>query len=173
LNNSSTLNPTDIDRDGILEISQNVEKDPQDLPKGSGVVSWYQWNGKFDKDRKLLKTKNIFYCYDYNFKLNISRYDEKKLSVSRKSDNDDVQYVFSSREFDNHKMDFFKINIINKNSEYYSNLDKNKDNENIENEILYENDDYIYIFRYINKKAAKEKGISFKSIENSFEIINK
>ena len=171
LNNSSTLNPTDIDRDGILEVSQNVEKDPQDLPKGSGVVSWYQWNGKFDKERKLIKTNNILYCYDYNFKLNISKYDENRLSVSRKSDDDNVQYVFSSRDINNHKTDYFKINIINKNSDYYSNLDKDKDD--VTDEMLYENDDYIYMFRYINQNAAKERGISFKSIENSFEIINK
>ena len=124
LNNISTLGSFDINKDGIIEISQNVEKDPQDLPKGSSIVTWYQWNGKFDKERKLLNTNKVLYCYDYNFKLNLKDYDQNRLSVSRKSDEDKVQYVFSTRDEMSNKIDYFKIIIIDKNSDYYNGVNK-------------------------------------------------
>lgn len=175
LGNASTLDSLDINKDDVIEISQNVEKDPQDLPKGSSMISWYQWNGKIDeKGISLTKTNNILYCYDYNFKLNLNDYDQNKLSVSRKSDEDKVQYVFSSRDDSNKKVDYFKIIIINKNSDYYNKADKNAgDKDSLLNYTLYENQDYIYSFKYINKKACNSKNVTYKDIKKAFEIINK
>lgn len=174
LNNISTLGSFDINKDGIIEISQNVEKDPQDLPKGSSIVTWYQWNGKFDKERKLLNTNKVLYCYDYNFKLNLKDYDQNRLSVSRKSDEDKVQYVFSTRDEMSNKIDYFKIIIIDKNSDYYNGVNKDAGSSDKQsNTVLYENQDYIYTFKYINQSACKLMGTNYREVQKSFEIINK
>ena len=106
--------------------------------------------------------------------MNLKDYDQNRLSVSRKSDEDKVQYVFSTRDEMSNKIDYFKIIIIDKNSDYYNGVNKDAGSSDKQsNTVLYENQDYIYTFKYINQSACKLMGTNYREVQKSFEIINK
>lgn len=87
LKNIIFLRPVDINNNGILDIPKLEFRFTNNTPKESSVISWYEWNGhintKDSKTNNLDLVKQIYYCYDNNFFINIPKFIQNKFYIQQ------------------------------------------------------------------------------------------
>ncbi|WP_101772862.1 FG-GAP repeat domain-containing protein [Peptostreptococcus faecalis] len=165
LKNSNMIVPLDINGNGILEIPKVDNEYLNKESKKSSVISWYEWNGITGEDSALILTNQIFYCSNYNFKLKVPKRLTSKFYIKQNFTEENSDFTFFSRE--NEKLEkLFKIKVIKKFSD-----DKNKGISNTDK--IYENNEYIFALESLNKKNMNKYNLSFMSVKDSFELINK
>lgn len=174
LKNPSLLKPVDIDNDGILEIPKIEYKFSNSTPKESNIITWYTWNGDIGKDSNLNIAKQIFYCYDYNFMISIPERLEKQFFIKQKYETRKSIFEFYTKEENGTLKKLFDIVALAKNSEGVETKSKTQSSQDVFSDILFENEEYTYIYAPINnKKLLENYGINFKKINKNFQIINK
>lgn len=168
LKNPFFMRPQDIDGDGVLEIPKIEFKFSNNTPKESNVVTWYKWNGDQSENSRLDISKQIFYCYDYNFKVEGPSNLNNKFFIQQKYRQDNSVFEFSYKNSNKKLEKLFNITVIVKNGE---DLDKKKSEQ--ENNILYEDEQYIYLYNPTNSKYLDKYKIDFNTVKKHFEIINR
>lgn len=171
--NPSLVRSIDINRDDILKIPKIEYKFSNITPKESDIITWYTWNGKIGEDSNWDTVNQVFYCYDYNFMINIPEKLEKHFFIKQKYGTNKSVFEFYVREENETLERLFDIVVIPKNKEE---VDKKVKAQNQEEflDILFENEEYTYIYKPINKKDLLENySISFDIINKKFQIINK
>lgn len=167
--NPFTLRPSDVNGNEVLEIPKMEFKYSNNTPNESKVISWYEWDGLLGSDSKLNLTNQIFYSYDYNFKIMIPESLNYRFFIRQEFENDKNTFEVFARESDSKLVKLYDIVVLLKNNEEYKKSNNNTSNSN----ILYENEDYKYIVANIDLKAMKKYNLNIKDINKSFYQINK
>lgn len=173
LKNPFFMRPFDINGDGILEIPKIEFKFSNNTPKESNIITWYKWNGKEGKDSGLDMVKQIFYCYDYNFMINIPKNLRSEFFIKQKYNSAKSTFEFYLREPDDNLEEIFEIVVLKKNGEDVDTKGKTQNPDQSISNIIFENDENMYVYKPINKKYLKEYNITFEKVKKNFEIINK
>lgn len=168
LKNPFFMRPYDINGSKILEIPKVEFKFSNNTPKESNVVSWYEWNGAEDKNSALNIVNQRFYCYDYNFTISIPKNLVNRFFIRQKYEVDKSIFEFFSKTSDDDMSSLFKIVVSKKSGEEVDNK-----NKAIKENIIYENDEYSYVYTPSNNQNLEKYKINFNKIKSLFEIINK
>lgn len=167
--NPFTLRPSDVDGNGVLEIPKMEFKYSNNTPNESKVISWYEWDGLLGSDSTLNLTNQIFYSYDYNFKIVIPQSLNYRFFIRQEFENNKNTFEVFARENDSRLVKLYDIVVLLKNNEEYKKSNNNASNSN----VLYENEDYKYIVANIDLKSVKKYNLNIKDVNKSFYQINK
>lgn len=168
IKNPISLRVADIDNDEIFEIPKMEFKYSNNTTNEARVISWYKWNGKIGSESSINLADQIFYCYDYNFKIVIPDKFRNKFFIRQNYEENKSTFQFYVKDESDNNQKLFNIDIDLKEQEGY---DKNKIYG--ESNVLYELDNYIYYISDVNESNLKKYGISIENIKKSFYQINK
>lgn len=168
MKNPIILKAVDIDNDRIYEIPKMEFKYSNNTTNEARVISWYKWNGKLSDEAKINLSDQIFYCYDYNFKIIIPDALKNKFFIRQNYDEEKSTFQFFYKNYEEGNEKLFDIVVDFKNTEDY---DKNK--RYTENNVLYEIDSYVYYLTNINESNLKKYNLKSSNIKKYFYQINK
>lgn len=160
----------DINNDKVLDIpivngSGNIY-----TSKTSATISWYRWNGKDNlEDSSLLFTIQIYYNYQYKFRLLIPNELVNKLDIEQDYQEQSSDVLFKFYYYDileTEPKELFTIAVVNKNL-----IDENKKNVNQSAIILGENNDYTFTLYINNLEQLKKLKINEGSLKEYFSLI--
>lgn len=162
--------PAYIENGKILNIPKAEFKFSNNTLKESNVLSWYQWNGSFEGGAdRLQKTAQIYYNYDYNFKIKIPNEIIDKVFIEQKYDENKSYFDIKARNSENKMEKLYSIEVIVKDSDE---IDSDA-NKALNSNVLYQNENYIYILSTSSLSNLKKYNISYSIAKDSFEPINK
>lgn len=173
LKNIIFLRPVDINNNGILDIPKLEFRFTNNTPKESSVISWYEWNGhintKDSKANNLDLVKQIYYCYDNNFSINIPKFIQNKFYIQQHFDSNKSSFTFYENTVDGDKRAIFKILVSQRTAE---DVEAKTKSSNLENVIM-EDEGYRYIYEAINNDLIEEYELGVKDVKKLFSLINK
>lgn len=173
LKNIIFLRPVDINNNGILDIPKLEFRFTNNTPKESSVISWYEWNGhintKDSKTNNLDLVKQIYYCYDNNFFINIPKFIQNKFYIQQHFDSNKSSFTFYENTVDGDKRAIFKILVSQRTAE---DVEAKTKSSNLENVIM-EDEGYRYIYEPINNDLIEEYELGVKDVKKLFSLINK
>lgn len=159
----------DINNDNILEIPIANGNNTMYSLKSSANVSWYRWNGKEGEESDLVFTIQIYYNYQYNFKLLIPNNLVNKFYIEQdnsKSDN----VVFKFNYFDmvtSETKNIFTISVTPKSS-----VEDSK-NINVTNGIvLGESYDYTFTLYQNDVEILEQLNLTSDALREYFSLIH-
>jgi hypothetical protein len=140
----------DINNDKVVEIPTVNKKS-----KSTSNVVWYKWNGKSGEDSDLIFVNEIYYNYNYNFKMVIDENLSGKILVQRDISSENIVYNFNYED-----KTLFSIYVVQKILG-----DENK-SINLKNSMtLLESEDNTFILHIEDEK------ISYETLSNNFSLI--
>lgn len=140
----------DINNDKVVEIPTVNKKS-----KSTSNVVWYKWNGKSGEDSDLIFVNEIYYNYNYNFKMVIDENLSGKILVQRDISSENIVYNFNYED-----KTLFSIYVVPKILG-----DENK-SINLKNSMtLLESEDNTFILHIEDEK------ISYETLSNNFSLI--
>ncbi|MGL5348941.1 MAG: hypothetical protein ACRDA3_16440 [Peptostreptococcaceae bacterium] len=142
----STYNPPeDINKDKVVEIPITSGDNSTFTSKQSSTISWYRWNGKNGDEASLLFNSQIYYNYQYNFKLEIPNNLVNKFYVDQEESGEKAVFKFFYHDdITLQTKNLFTIHLTQK-----SLVDENKNLNTTNGVVLAENYDYSFIL-YLN-----------------------
>ncbi|MDK2586674.1 hypothetical protein QOZ83_12480 [Romboutsia sedimentorum] len=161
--------PEDIDDDNVMDIpivngSGNVY-----TPKTSAQISWYKWNGKEKEKSGLVFISQIYYNYQYNYKVYIPNNLANKIYVQQAPQNKGNEVPFKFYYYDVVSVEsknLFTISVINKN------LIEDKKNSSTANGIvLKETDEYNFVLYQDDLEELKKLKINTEALRENFSLI--
>ena len=169
MKNTIFMKPVDIDHDGVLDVPKIEFRYTNSTSMESNVISWYQWNGNMSKkDGNMILRKQIYYCYDDNFKIAIPKKLENKFYIQQYFENNKSKFTFYYDNNEGEKKSLFRIDVIKKTAEDVESKTKNDKLEN----VLIEDENYRYIYEPIDKDLLKEYSITLEKIKKLISLIN-
>lgn len=169
IKNPFAVRPVDINGDGIIDLPKMEFKYINNTQKESNVLSWYTWNGKLPDKSRLDLEEQIFYCYDYNFKINIPKSLRNKFVIDQKFEDDGGQFDLYAKVDEDTKEHLYRMVVRPRDAEEVDSKEKN----GVPSEILYENEEYTYVCTGKDLKNLKKFKLNPDKIKKSFSLINK
>lgn len=159
----------DINNDNILEIPIANGNNNMYSLKSSANVGWYIWNGKEGDESDLVFTIQIYYNYQYNFKLLIPNNLVNKFYIEQdnsESDNAVFKFNYIDRVTSETK-NIFTISVTPKSSIEDSN------NMNVTNGIvLGESYDYTFTLYQNDVEILEELNLTSDTLREYFSLIH-
>lgn len=157
----------DINKDGIIDIPIVVGTGNTYNIKSSANTSWYRWNGKMDESSGLLFTSQIYYSYQYNYKLLIPNNLVNKIIIEPEYSNDNVLFKFYYYDIVNGKpKKLFTISAENKVV-----ADDSKGTGTKTTTVLEETEDYRFVLYPNNIKEMERLDITNSALREYFSLI--
>lgn len=157
----------DKDKDKVIDIPIVKGSGKTYTVKNSVYVSWYKWNGKTEENSRLVFLSQIYYNYQYNFKLLIPNNLVDKLFVREDYLSDTPLFKFEYYNPEkNEQVKLFTISISNKKM-----IDESKAITPQNSSILKENEENTYILYIDNEEEMKNLKIKRDGIEEFFSLI--
>ena len=164
----STYNPPeDINKDKVIEIPITSGDNSTFTSKQSSTVSWYRWNGKTGEESGLLFNSQIYYNYQYNFKLEIPNNLVNKFYVDQEESGENAVFKFFYHDtITSQTKNLFTIHLTQK-----SLVDENKNLNTTNGVVLAENYDYSFIL-YLNDVEQLDKlNITPEALKKYFSLM--
>lgn len=159
----------DINNDNVLEIPiANGSSNIYSL-KTSANVSWYRWNGKDSDESDLVFNSQIYYNYQYNFKLLIPNVLVNKFYIDQDNSNGD-NAIFKFNYFDSltsETKNIFTINITPKNV-----VEDTKNINTGNGFILGESYDYTFTLYQSDVELLEKLNITAEALREYFSLIH-
>ncbi|MGL5312127.1 MAG: FG-GAP repeat domain-containing protein [Peptostreptococcaceae bacterium] len=159
----------DINNDNILEIPIANGNNNMYSLKSSANVSWYRWNGKEGEESDLVFTIQIYYNYQYNFKLLIPNNLVNKFYIEQdnsKSDN----VVFKFNYFDmvtSETKNIFTISVTPKSS-----VEDSKNISATNGILLGESYDYTFTLYQNYVEILEQLNLTSDALRDYFSLIH-
>lgn len=149
----STYNPPeDINKDKVIEIPIANGNNTTFTSKQSSTVSWYRWNGKVGEESALLFNSQIYYNYQYNFKVEIPNNLVNKFYVDQEDNGENAMFkFFYYDDVTLQTKNLFTIHLTQK-----SLVDENKSLNTTNGSTLAENYDNTFML-YLNDVEQLDK----------------
>lgn len=169
----STMKPyyipiEDINKDKVIEIpivngSGNIY-----TQKNSANISWYKWNGKEDDEKSsLVFIIQIYYNYQYNYKMLIPNKLVNKVDIVQEYKGNDVLFKFYYYDTVDVKLkNLFTISLVNKNL-----IDDKKNASSSNGIILNETNEYSFILYQNDLEELKKLNINIEALREYFSLI--
>ncbi len=86
----------DVNNDKVIDIPilNGSLNENTYTSKSSANISWYRWNGKSDENSRLLFTIQVYYNYEYNYKLLIPNNLANKIYIEQQYSSDNTLFKF-------------------------------------------------------------------------------
>lgn len=157
----------DKDKDNVIDIPIVNGSGKIYTVKNSATVSWYKWNGKTEENSGLVFLSQIYYNYQYNYKLLIQTNLVNELFVKEDYLSDNPLFKFYYYDKDKNKqVNLFTISLTNQKI-----VDENKAMAPQNGIILSENDENIYTLYIDNEKEMKKLKLTPDAIKEYFSLI--
>ena len=157
----------DINKDKVIEIpivngSGNIY-----TQKNSAKMSWYKWNGKEEEKSGLVFMSQIYYNYQYNYKMLIPNSLVNKVYIAQEYKGDDVLFKFNYYDIvDIGPKNLFTISVVNK-----SMIDDKKNVSSSNGIILKETNEYSFILYQNDLEELKKLKINIEALIEYFSLI--
>jgi len=159
----------DINDDKILEIPMVGGSSSVYTLQSSSLVSWYNWNGKYNEDAKLVFNSRIYYNYKYNFKLFIPNNLIDKIYSEQDYQGDNTVFKFYYHDsLEKEPKNIFTISVCPKTIAEESN------SISITNKtltILGEDYDNVFTIQINDEEVLKSLNIDINTLINYFSLI--
>ncbi|MEG2788416.1 MAG: hypothetical protein RR942_11440 [Romboutsia sp.] len=157
----------DINNDKIIDIPIVNGSGAIYTVKNSTIISWYKWNGKSKENSRLVFSCQVYYNYQYNYKLMIPEILENKLDIKEEfSDGNPLFKFYYYDTVKNKPIDLFTISLANKKI-----LDESKSVGPQSTIILNESTENVFILYINNENEMKKLNLSADSIREFFSLI--
>ncbi len=133
--------PQDINEDKVIEIPLIKKIDSTFSMGTSENVNWYKYNGKIDASAGLVFISQIYYNYNYNFKLFIPNSLMDKVYIEQEYNGENVMFKFYYVNNISKPKRIFTIVASSKNT---TNVEEGKANSKQGTAVLGESEDYIF-----------------------------
>ena len=164
----------DINNDEILDIP--VISDGMDGVKNTiksyELINWYNYNKIEDKSENLVFISQIYYNYNYNFKLLIPNTLQDKLYITQIYEGENVYFEFYYINKDLSKDRLFTINALSKNNSQTPN--KTEESKIVEGQSIFtlgESNNYMFTLTKNNEEKLKELNITSEALKGYFSIV--
>ncbi|MCR8744464.1 FG-GAP repeat domain-containing protein [Romboutsia lituseburensis] len=172
-NNMPTIKPyyiplEDINNDKVIDIPV-ILRGSGDVytTKNSTTVNWSRWNGKEGPDSGLVFTSQIYYNYQYNYRLFIPNDLAQSSYIEHEFSKDEALFKFYYYDKQNSEpKNLFTIAVVNK-----SVRDDKKNSTASSGVILADNNEYSFILYQNNIEELKKFKIDANTIKEYFSLI--
>lgn len=159
----------DIDDDNVVDIPIVKGSGNIYTQKTSAQISWYKWNGKEKEKSGLVFISQIYYNYQYNYKVYIPNILANKIDVQQAPQNKGNEVLFKFYYYDvvsGESKNLFTISVINKK------LIEDKKNSSTSNGILLkETDEYNFVLYQDDLQELKKLKINTEALRENFSLI--
>ncbi|MDK2564120.1 VCBS repeat-containing protein [Romboutsia sedimentorum] len=159
----------DIDDDNVVDIPIVKGSGNIYTQKTSAQISWYKWNGKEKEKSGLVFISQIYYNYQYNYKVFIPNNLANKIDVQQAPQNKGNEVLFKFYYYDvvsGESKNLFTISVINKK------LIEDKKNSSTSNGILLkETDEYNFVLYQDDLQELKKLKINTEALRENFSLI--
>ncbi|RDY24244.1 hypothetical protein CHF27_003960 [Romboutsia maritimum] len=159
----------DMNKDKIIEIPilNGKANGSTYTLKSASNVSWYKWNGKIGKDSGLVFINQIYYNYQYTYKILVPNNLVNKLYVEQEYPGENILFKFIYYDtLNSESKELFTICAINKSA-----IDENKNMSNKTGVKLNETEDYIFSLYTKNTEELKKLNITVETLKDYFSLI--
>ena len=161
------LLPEDINEDNVLEIPIVNENNNMYSLKSSANVSWYRWNGKEGEESDLVFNSQIYYNYQYNYKLLIPNNLMNKFYIDQEYNGENVTFKYYYYDLiTSEAKNIFTINVTPKSV--------GEDSKNLNNAngiLLGESYDYTFILYQNDIEQLEKLSITTEALKEYFSLI--
>ncbi|RDY28378.1 hypothetical protein CHL78_005610 [Romboutsia weinsteinii] len=163
LTKSYYIAPEDINKDKVLDIPIVIGSGNGQAytSKNSANIIWYKWNEKLGEESNVVFNSQIYYNYQYNYKLLVPTNLKERLYVSQEYNSNGTSFKFSY--YDKEKFEsigLFTISVLEK-----SIADDNSKISTHPGIILSESDDYTYYLEIDNEDNLKKLDIDTSALK--------
>ncbi len=156
------INPRDINDDGIIEIPMIKNSTDSDF-----YINWNKLDLTYKDSAKLNFVSQIYYNYDYNFKMELIPNLVDKIYVDEETIQDGTILKFNYMDKYKNIKDIFMLKITNKNSKVEEISDISKGEY-----ILLNNYNHNFNLIINNSKLCETLNINFETLKNKFSLID-
>ncbi len=159
----------DIDDDNVVDIPIVKGSGNIYTQKTSAQISWYKWNGKEKEKSGLVFVSQIYYNYQYNYKVFIPNNLANKIDVQQAPQNKGNEVLFKFYYYDVvnvERKNLFTISVINNNL-----IEDKKDSSNANGMILKETDEYNFVLYQDDLEELKKLKINTEALRENFSLI--
>lgn len=169
--NSYYVPVKDFNLDGILDLpvlNNNMIENFSTNTTSSALVTWKQWNNKYDDKADTIFISQVYYNYKNNFRLFIQNNLAYKLYIQKSVTGETSFYTFYHYEKnDTEPIEIFQISISPKNIVEDAKTTPKMDT------ILAESDNNYYQLIINNKEIFESFNLTIESMKESFSLIYK
>ncbi|MGL4913907.1 MAG: FG-GAP repeat domain-containing protein [Romboutsia sp.] len=161
----------DVNNDKVIDIPIVTGSGNGNMytPKLSATINWNRWNGKEDENSGLVFTSQIYYNYQYNYRLFIPNNLASNSYIESAFQGKEVLFRFYYYDKQNTKpKNLFTISVINKNQ-----IDDKNSPKNAASILLGETNEYNFVLYQNDVKELKKLKIDIETIKEYFSLIYK